>query len=60
MLKTSRINPKLLAATQIYGQYDFIRAPMTPPGTKIIAHKHQTGGKLGHHMDKMGGILDWH
>jgi hypothetical protein len=39
MLRTSRINPKLSAATQIYGQYDFNRAPMAPPGTIIIAHE---------------------
>jgi hypothetical protein len=39
MLRTSRINTKLLAATHIFGQYDFNRAPMAPPGTRIIAHK---------------------
>jgi hypothetical protein len=38
-LRTSRINPKLSAATHIYGQYDFNRAPMAPPGTRIIAHE---------------------
>jgi hypothetical protein len=39
MLRTSRINPKLTAATHIYGQYDFNRAPTAPPGTRIIAHE---------------------
>jgi hypothetical protein len=39
MLITSRINPKLSAATHIFGQYDFNRAPMAPPGTRIIAHE---------------------
>jgi hypothetical protein len=39
MLRTSRINPKLSAATHIYGQCDFNRAPMAPPGTRIIAHE---------------------
>jgi hypothetical protein len=39
MLRTSRINPKLSAATHIFGQYDFNREPMTPPGTRIIAHE---------------------
>jgi hypothetical protein len=38
MLRTSRINPKLSASTHMYGQYDFNRAPMAPPGTIIIAH----------------------
>jgi hypothetical protein len=39
MLSTSRINPKLSAATHIFGQYDFNRAPMAPPGTRIKAHE---------------------
>jgi hypothetical protein len=39
MLRTSRINPKLSAAMHIFGQYDFNRAPMAPPGTRIIAHE---------------------
>jgi hypothetical protein len=39
MLRTSGINPKLSAATHIFGQYDFNRAPMAPPGTRIIAHE---------------------
>jgi hypothetical protein len=39
MLRTSRINPKLSAATHIYGQYDSNRAPISPPGTRIIAHE---------------------
>jgi hypothetical protein len=39
MLRTSRINPKLSASTHVYGQYDFNRAPMAPPDTRIIAHE---------------------
>jgi hypothetical protein len=39
MLRTSRINPKLSAATHIYGQYDLNRAPIAPLGTRIIAHE---------------------
>jgi hypothetical protein len=39
MLRTSRINPKLSAATHIFGQYDINRAPMAPPRTRIIAHE---------------------
>jgi hypothetical protein len=39
MLRTSRINPKLLAATHIFGQHDYNRAPMAPPGKRIIAHE---------------------
>jgi hypothetical protein len=39
MLRTSRINPKLSAATHIFGLYVFNRAPMAPPGTRIIAYE---------------------
>jgi hypothetical protein len=39
MLRTSIINPKLSASTHIYGQYDFNRGPMAPPGTRIIVHE---------------------
>jgi hypothetical protein len=39
MLRTSRIHPKLSAATHIFGQHDYNRAPMAPPGTRIIAHE---------------------
>jgi hypothetical protein len=39
MLRNSRINPKLPAATHLFGQYDFNRAPMAPPGTRIIVHE---------------------
>jgi hypothetical protein len=39
ILRTSRINPKLSAATHIFGQYDFNRAPLAPPVTRTIAHE---------------------
>jgi hypothetical protein len=39
MLRTSRINQKLSAATHIFGQHDYNRAPMAPPGTRIIVHE---------------------
>jgi hypothetical protein len=39
MLRTSRINPKLSAATHIFGQHDYNRARMAPPGTRIISHE---------------------
>jgi hypothetical protein len=45
MLRTSRINHKFSAATQLYGQYDFNRAPMAPPGTRIIAHETPNRGR---------------
>jgi hypothetical protein len=39
MLGISRKNPKLSASTHIDGQYDYNRAPMAPPGTRITAHE---------------------
>jgi hypothetical protein len=39
MLRTSIINPKLSSATHLFGKYDLNRAPMAPPGTRIIAHE---------------------
>jgi hypothetical protein len=39
MLRTSRLNPKPLAAKNIFGQYDFNRAPLASPGKRILAHE---------------------
>jgi hypothetical protein len=39
MLRTSRINPKISAATHLNGQYEYNRAPMAPSGTIRIAHE---------------------
>jgi hypothetical protein len=62
MLRTSRINPKLLAATHLFGQYDFNRAPMAPPGTRIIAHetpgRRRTGAPHGQDGWYIGPALE--
>jgi hypothetical protein len=39
MLRISQINPKFSASTHIDGQYDYSRASMVPPGTRIIAYE---------------------
>jgi hypothetical protein len=39
MLCTSRINPKISAATNLDGKYKYNRAPMAPPYPRIIAHE---------------------
>jgi hypothetical protein len=39
MLRIYQINPKLSASTHIDGQYYYNRAPMAPPGSRIIAHE---------------------
>jgi hypothetical protein len=39
MCRRSRINPKLSAYQQIWGNFDFNKTPMAPPGCKIIVHE---------------------
>lgn len=36
---TLLVNPKLLAYTYLFGQFDYNQTPLVPPGTKIIAHE---------------------
>jgi hypothetical protein len=55
MLRTSRINPKISSATHLDGQYQYNRAPMATPGTRIIHMKCLIAGAHGPHMDKMDG-----
>ena len=38
LLRSSRINPKLSAYAQIFGQFDYNKTPVVPPGTKVLAH----------------------
>jgi hypothetical protein len=59
MLRTSIINPKLSAATHIYAQYDFNRAPMASPGTRIIAHETPNRRRTWdpHGQDKLNLII---
>jgi hypothetical protein len=48
MLRTSRINPKLSAATKLFGKYDFNRAPIETPNRRITWAPHvQDGWYLG-------------
>ena len=38
LMQGSRINPKLSAWEQLHRRYDFIRMPLAPTGTKVLAH----------------------
>ena len=40
MLRNSRCNPKLLAYSYIFGQFNFLAILLAPPDTKIVAHMH--------------------
>ena len=39
MLRKSRINPKLSAYAQVFGEFNYNRTPLAPLGTKVIIHE---------------------
>ena len=39
LLRTSRVNTTLSAYTYLFGNYDFNKTPLAPPGTKVLIHK---------------------
>ena len=39
LLRRSRLNPKLSAHAFLFGQFDYNKTPIIPPGTKILVHK---------------------
>jgi hypothetical protein len=57
MLRTSRINPKLSAATHIFDNMTSIELPWHPRGQGLLLMKHQEEEELGHPMGKMAGTL---
>jgi hypothetical protein len=38
LLRASRVNPKLSAYSYLFGNYDFNKNPLAPPGTKVMIH----------------------
>jgi hypothetical protein len=60
ILRKSSINTKLSAHTHLYGQYDYNRAPMTPPGTIILTHETPNRRRTWAPppMNKMDGMVD--
>ena len=38
LLRASRIHPQLSAYTSLFGNFNYARTPMAPPGTKLIFH----------------------
>jgi len=38
LLRSSRIHPSLSAHASLFGNFDFNRTPLAPPGTRIVAH----------------------
>jgi hypothetical protein len=39
MRRPSRINPKLSAYQQVWGNFDFNKTPLAPPGCKVVVHE---------------------
>jgi hypothetical protein len=39
LLRNSRINPKLSAYAFLFGNFNFNKKPLAPPGTKVVVHK---------------------
>lgn len=38
LLRNSRVNPNLSAWAYLFGNHDFNKVPLAPPGTKVIIH----------------------
>ena len=56
LLRTSRVNPKLSAYAYLFGNFDFNKTPLAPPGTKVIIHrKAKVRGSWDYH-----GVEGWY
>ena len=38
LLRSARVNPKLSAYVYLFGQFDYNKTPLVPPGTRVVAH----------------------
>jgi hypothetical protein len=38
LLRSSRVNPKLSAYAYLFGNFDYNKTPLAPPGTKVVVH----------------------
>ena len=38
LLRNSRVNPKLSAWAYLFGNHDFNKVPLAPPGTRVVLH----------------------
>jgi hypothetical protein len=47
LLRKSIINPRMSDYAQLNGRFDFNRAPLAPPGTRVIAHENRINGYPG-------------
>ena len=45
LLRNSRINPELSSWAYLFGNHDFNKVPLAPPGTKVMLHSKPTNRK---------------
>ena len=57
LLRSSRIHPSLSAYASLFGNFDFNRTPMAPPGTKIVAHDNSENRSTFAVHGKMGWYI---
>ena len=58
LLQNSRVNTKLSAWAYLFGNHDFNKVPLLPPGTKVVMHaKPDKRKKLGLPWQK--GVVCW-
>jgi hypothetical protein len=62
LLRTSRINPTISSATQLFGQFDVNRTLLAPPGTRAVARvkpkSRRTWAPHGEDAWYVGPVLD--
>ena len=57
LLRTSRVNTKLSAYAYLFGNYDFNKCPLAPPGTKALLHKKTKDRKSWEYHGKKGWTI---
>ena len=59
MLRPSRINPKLSAYNQVWGNFDYNKTPLAPPRCKVVVHESaEKRDSIGYH-GKEGFYCGW-
>ena len=56
ILRVSWINPKLSAWEYLFSEFNYIKTPFAPLGTKFLVHAKQIRGVRGHQTRKKAGL----
>ena len=57
MLQRSRMNPKMSAHTQLFGEFDYNRIPLAPLRTKAFVHKRTRQRRSHADQEKVGYVI---